>query len=38
MMTAVMVFFTQGGDSEVVRLSAMAFQNHLSLVDHLLGG
>lgn len=36
-MTAAMTFFTQGSDSEVVRLSAKAFRNHITLLGHLLG-
>eukprot|EP00752_Nemacystus_decipiens_P006666 g5993.t1 len=37
MMTAVMAFFTQGSDSEVVVLSFKAFRNHVTLLGHLLG-
>eukprot|EP00904_Undaria_pinnatifida_P003715 jgi/Undpi1/13344/HiC_scaffold_8.g03003.m1 len=37
MLTAVLAFFTQGGDSEVVRLSVKAFRSHLSLLGRLLG-
>eukprot|EP00903_Cladosiphon_okamuranus_P008536 g8195.t1 len=37
MMTVVMTFFTQGSDSEVVRLSVKAFRNHITLLGHLLG-
>lgn len=37
MMTAVIVLFTHGSDSEVVRLSAKAFHSHITLFGHLLG-
>ncbi|CAN0329189.1 unnamed protein product, partial [Ectocarpus fasciculatus] len=38
MMTAAVAFFTQGRDSEVVRLSVRAFRSHLALLGQLLFG
>ncbi|CAM9404981.1 unnamed protein product, partial [Ectocarpus sp. 8 AP-2014] len=38
MMTAGVAFFTQGRDSEVVRLSVRAFRSHLALLGQLLFG
>jgi len=37
MMTTVIVLFSEGRESEVVRLSAKAFQSHITLLGHLLG-
>ncbi|CAN0316640.1 unnamed protein product, partial [Ectocarpus sp. 4 AP-2014] len=38
MMTAAAAFFTEGRDSEVVRLSVRAFRSHLALLGQLLFG